>query len=292
MALVSVIITSYNYADYIKETIESVIKQTYTNWELIIVDDGSTDNSVEIIKSYMERDSRIKLFQHPNGKNRGLSASLKLGIKEASGEWVAFLESDDFFAPDSLEKKLEAIKENSQIDLLFTGLEMFGDDDKIKALNKHFDEIEKNIYPLTQSGFIKDYSKKIHKVNLIPTFSVVMVKKNLIEKCRFDSPCKAAIDHYLWVQLFKYNVYYLSDKLTCWRIHKDSYIHVDEHSWFTRFWFYIKIYKFIIYDKPAISQVFLMLNYIRERLIYVKINKKAFKISLLNDLYIFELKNL
>lgn len=95
--LISIITASYNYENYIKETIESVLNQTYTNWELIIVDDGSKDNSVEVIKSYCEKDSRIKLFQHEGGVNKGLAETIKLGISKAQGEWIAFLESDDKF---------------------------------------------------------------------------------------------------------------------------------------------------------------------------------------------------
>ena len=83
MSKVTFITASYNYAKYIKETIESVINQTVQDWEMIIVDDGSTDNSVEVIKSYCEKDNRIKLYQHENGVNKGLAETIKLGIKLA-----------------------------------------------------------------------------------------------------------------------------------------------------------------------------------------------------------------
>ena len=107
---ISIITASYNYEEYIKETIESVIAQTYTDWEMVIVDDGSKDNSVEVIKSYCEQDSRIKLYQHENGENKGLIETVKLGIEKAQNEWIVFLESDDTITPDYLETKLEIIK--------------------------------------------------------------------------------------------------------------------------------------------------------------------------------------
>ena len=103
---ISVVTASYNYQDYIKEAIQSVLNQTYHDWELIIVDDCSTDNSVEVIKSY--KDDRIKLFV--NEKNLGLKETVKRGIEKASGEWIVFLESDDILTSDNIEKKLEIVK--------------------------------------------------------------------------------------------------------------------------------------------------------------------------------------
>ena len=72
---ISIITTSYNYSKYIRDTIESVLNQTYTDFEYIIFDDGSTDNSLEIIESYAKKDNRIKLYTHPNNENRGLIAT-------------------------------------------------------------------------------------------------------------------------------------------------------------------------------------------------------------------------
>ena len=93
---ISVVTASYNYQDYIKEAVQSVLDQTYKDWELIIVDDCSTDNSVEVIKSF--KDERIKLFI--NEKNLGLKETVKRGIENATGEWVVFLESDDILTPE------------------------------------------------------------------------------------------------------------------------------------------------------------------------------------------------
>lgn len=103
---VSVVTASYNYQDYIKEAIQSVLNQTYKDLELIIVDDCSTDNSVQVINSY--KDDRIKLFV--NEKNLGLQKTVKRGIENASGEWIVFLESDDILKPDNIEKRSELLK--------------------------------------------------------------------------------------------------------------------------------------------------------------------------------------
>ena len=108
--LVSIIMPSYNTAKYISQSIDSVIKQTHTNWELIIVDDCSTDNTDEIIKPYL-KDSRIKYLK--NEKNSGAAVSRNYALREAKGKWVAFLDSDDIWEPKKLELQLEFMKSNS-----------------------------------------------------------------------------------------------------------------------------------------------------------------------------------
>lgn len=106
--LVSVIMPSYNTAKYIKQSIQSVIDQTYTNWELIIVDDCSTDNTDEIVKSI--DDDRIIYLK--NEKNSGAAVSRNRALKEAKGKWIAFLDSDDLWLPEKLEKQLHFMKSN------------------------------------------------------------------------------------------------------------------------------------------------------------------------------------
>lgn len=286
--LISIVMTSYNYADYIKEAIESVISQSYQNWELIIVDDGSSDSSVEIIKEYIARDSRIKLYQHEKAINKGLAASVKLGIEKASSEWITFLESDDRFKSISLEEKVIALNENPEIELLFTNLEMFDDEDKIQEYNKYFEEINNNFYNRDESHFILNFNSLITKLNVIPTFSVVMTKKTLLQECNFNPPCKASLDYYLWAQLANNNVYYLNKNLTEWRIHSNSYINRDKHSWFTRFLFFMQIYYFTIKNRNIFVRLFLMLNYFRTRLFYIKVDKKKIKVNLANHKFIYE----
>ncbi|MDR0606474.1 MAG: glycosyltransferase [Bacteroidales bacterium] len=105
MILVSIIIPNYNRAIYIESSIQSVINQTYTNWELIIVDDCSTDNSIDIIKECIKNDKRIKLYQMP--QNNGLPAVPRnFGIEKASGDFIAFLDSDDIWLSDKLQEQI------------------------------------------------------------------------------------------------------------------------------------------------------------------------------------------
>lgn len=107
--LVSIVMPSYNTGKYIKESIESVLAQTYDNWELIIVDDCSTDNSDEIIKLFLY-DSRIRYFK--NEVNSGAAVSRNKALREAKGKWIAFLDSDDLWHPQKLEKQIAFMEEN------------------------------------------------------------------------------------------------------------------------------------------------------------------------------------
>ena len=107
--LVSIIMPSYNTAEYISDSIKSIQAQTYESWELIIVDDCSIDNSIEVIQSFNE--PRIKLLQ--NERNSGAAISRNYALREATGKWIAFLDSDDTWAPEKLEKQIKFMKENN-----------------------------------------------------------------------------------------------------------------------------------------------------------------------------------
>ncbi|WP_353845132.1 sugar transferase [Ruminococcus sp.] len=107
--LVSIIMPSYNTAQYIEKTIKSVLNQTYTNWELIIVDDCSTDNTDDVVKNYLS-DKRIKYLK--NEQNSGAAVSRNRALREAKGQWISFLDSDDLWMPEKLEKQICFMKEN------------------------------------------------------------------------------------------------------------------------------------------------------------------------------------
>lgn len=107
--LVSIIMPSYNTAKFISETIKSVLAQTYTDWELIIVDDCSTDNTDEVVESFLP-DNRIKYIK--NEKNSGAAFSRNRALCEAKGKWIAFLDSDDVWLPEKLEKQIAFMEKN------------------------------------------------------------------------------------------------------------------------------------------------------------------------------------
>ena len=107
--LVSIIMPSYNTASYIAETVQSVLAQTYQDWELIIVDDCSTDDTDEVVKPFLS-DSRIRYLK--NEKNSGAAISRNRALREAKGKWIAFLDSDDLWMPEKLEKQIAFMEEN------------------------------------------------------------------------------------------------------------------------------------------------------------------------------------
>jgi GT2 family glycosyltransferase/glycosyltransferase involved in cell wall biosynthesis len=113
--LVSVVIPAYNHAPYLPETIDSVLRQTYQSWELIIIDDGSTDATPEIIRRYS--DARIRAYRQ---ENRGLSATLNRGIELARGKYFAFLPSDDLYEPDKLAVQVPVLEENPTVGVVFS----------------------------------------------------------------------------------------------------------------------------------------------------------------------------
>lgn len=136
--LVSIIMPSYNSAKYISEAIESVIAQTYTNWELLITDDCSTDNSRDIIKQYAETDSRVKLFCL--NENSGAGVARNNSIKEAKGKYIAFLDSDDRWMPEKLKRQI-SLMEEKQCLLSYTSYMTIDDNGKsigiVLAPNRH-----------------------------------------------------------------------------------------------------------------------------------------------------------
>jgi glycosyltransferase involved in cell wall biosynthesis len=108
--LVSIITPSYNSAKFIGKTIETIQAQTYTSWELLITDDCSSDNTTEIVWSYMKDDQRIKLFKL--AKNSGVAIARNNSIKEAKGRFIAFCDSDDVWKPQKLEKQIKFLLDN------------------------------------------------------------------------------------------------------------------------------------------------------------------------------------
>ena len=108
--VVSIITPTFNCGKFIVETIDSILSQTYAKWELIISDDCSTDNTKEVIKPYLEKDTRIKYIC--NVKNSGAAVTRNNALRVAKGKWIAFLDSDDLWEPTKLEKQIKFMEEN------------------------------------------------------------------------------------------------------------------------------------------------------------------------------------
>ena len=217
----SIILTSYNYENFISQAIESVIAQTICDWELIIIDDGSKDNSLNIIKEFCKKDDRIKLYTHSQNKNKGLVASVKLGLEKAKNEWIAFLESDDYLAPNYLEEKIKFIEKYPDCKFLYNDVQSFGSSKKIKKHKLYLNKINK----LWQDNEYNDVFNAFGNENIVPTFSCVMCKKEEILKCDLNPICPPVFDYWLWWQIAENNQFgFINKKLTYWRFHENSYI--------------------------------------------------------------------
>lgn len=118
--LVSVCVPSYNHGQFISMTIESVLAQTYHNVEVVIVDDGSSDNTLAVLERYATRyPSKVRVFTHPGGVHRGISASANLAFQKAEGEYWCGLSSDDLFYPDKVEQQVEFLKRNPHVAFVY-----------------------------------------------------------------------------------------------------------------------------------------------------------------------------
>ena len=219
---ISIITASYNYENYITEAIESVLAQTYTNWELIIVDDGSKDNSVSVIEKYCEKfPDKIFLYRHKNNQNMGLSETLQLGLKKAKGDYIAFLESDDYWSESHLEEKVAVVKNNPDVRFIFNSTKLFGDEEVIKEHHKNTSD---NL-PIEEKTDSYDFIPFVFlDMNIVGTFSSMFIEKNVLNECTFDTPYDPFLDWWICHQIaLKYKIYYLNKQLTFWRLHKKSY---------------------------------------------------------------------
>lgn len=116
--LISIIMAAYNAEKTIEQAINSVLNQTYPDFELLVVNDCSNDRTVELVENIEAKDSRVRLIS--NAKNSGVSYTRKHGLEEAKGSWIAILDSDDAWAPEKLEKQIN-LQKRMNADLLFTG---------------------------------------------------------------------------------------------------------------------------------------------------------------------------
>lgn len=183
MPVVTVVTPCYNGAKYLKETIESVLAQTFTDWEMIIVDDCSKDNSVDIIKQYADCDSRVKYLSTPN--NTGSPAIPRnLGMEAASGKYIALLDSDDIWYPTKLFNQVMQL-ENNQYQIMYSDGDMIDENGKkLRSINK---------------GRKCDYWGTLKENEL--SCSAAIFRKDMIGNIRFQNMGKE--DFVFWLELLR-----------------------------------------------------------------------------------------
>ena len=210
--LVSIIMPSYNTGRFIEESITSVLAQTYTNWELIIVDDASTDNTdavVESLKRHCERNEAIHYLK--NKKNSGAAISRNRALAQAKGKWVAFLDSDDLWAPEKLEKQLKFMAENGYA-FSYT----------------RYEEIDENGNP---TGTFVGGPKRITKTGMFnycwPGCLTVMYNREIVGDIQI-ADIRKNNDYAIWLKACrKADCYLLPEMLACYRKRGGS---ISNHS--------------------------------------------------------------
>lgn len=206
MPKVTVIIATYNAIAYLPSTVDSVIQQTFTDFEVLIVDDGSTDETVEWVSKLV--DPRVRLISQAN---QGVAVARNQGIMGAQGEYVAFLDADDLWEPTKLEKQVKCLEENPQVGLVNTSIVNIDEQGKpLGAVNAP--DVEGNVL------------KYIVEENLILCGSAPMVRRSCLEAVQgFDQKLMSAEDWDLWIRLAaRYDFAVVREPLVLYRQHLNS----------------------------------------------------------------------
>lgn len=199
--MISVIIPTYNSDKYICEALDSVLQQTYTDYEIIVIDDGSTDSTRTII------DNRYNMVRYYYVKNNGVSAARNSGISMAQGELIAFLDADDMWLPEKLEKQASMFNKNDKLGLVFTENYFFN--------GQGISEFSANKRARLMRG---DIVKNIFLNSYVVT-STVMVRKSVFDHVGlFEEDLQVAEDDNMWMRIgMKYDIALLDERLAQYR---------------------------------------------------------------------------
>ncbi|HEU6446894.1 MAG TPA: glycosyltransferase [Verrucomicrobiae bacterium] len=184
---VSVIVAAFNAEKFIAETLASVCAQTFGDFEVIVVDDGSTDNTAAIAREFCQKDSRFQLVQRPNG---GISSARNLGIQKARSEWVAFLDSDDIWLPEKLARQMALAAADPKADLIFT--------------NYHAWDGEHDLflkYPESEALPEGDLLRHLVSQFLLLPSTIMVRRQTVINAGMFDEKRRHAEDWDLWLRM-------------------------------------------------------------------------------------------
>lgn len=201
---VSVLMPAYNVEKYVGEAIESILNQTFKDFEFIIINDGSTDDTAKIINEYAAKDARIKFVD--NKKNSGLIAVLNQGLDICNGEYIARMDSDDIAYPERFAKQVKYLDKHHECGVLGTSYKMFGSSEETVILPKNV-----SIVKMLTGGWVAH-----------PT---VMMRKSVLDKHNlyYDPECLVAEDYDLWTRLVRVTeVHNLQEVLLNYRWHGEN----------------------------------------------------------------------
>ncbi|TYC17015.1 glycosyltransferase [Bizionia gelidisalsuginis] len=215
--LVSIIIPTFNRAHLIGETLDSIVAQTYKNWECIIVDDGSTDNTVEVINKYIEKDTRFQYHHRPSDRPKGGNAARNYGFEVSKGEYVNWFDSDDIMLSNFIQKKITHF--HYGMDFNFCAYTLV--DENLKFL--------KDVSLIDTNNLYKDYA--LWKLQIV-TLSVLFKKEFLKGKKLFSYNIKRGQETELFLRLFfnsnKEAYKIINEPLFLYRQHKGSKTHKNK----------------------------------------------------------------
>jgi teichuronic acid biosynthesis glycosyltransferase TuaG len=210
---ISVVIPAFNCAAYLEESVKSVLSQSFQDFELIIVNDGSTDTTLEVAHHLAQNDSRIKVLSHTNSKQ---GKTRNAGVAAASGKYIAFLDGDDIWFPNKLELQLSVL-EQQDVDLVFS--------DGFICLNNDLNSRE-HTFQITQKVFDRKDLELFYRQNQVPTSTVLCAKAAFEKAGGFDEEPEVqnCEDYLLWVRMIDKGVrmYGLDENLILYRVHPAS----------------------------------------------------------------------
>ena len=211
MNLVSIIIPVYNQEKYLKETLQSVINQSFSNWECVLINDGSVDDSVAIINEYLTQDNR---FYFINSENKGVSNARNLALQQVKGDYILFLDGDDLIHPEKIAQAISNFQKNSDLSIVFNTTSYFQD----TIENKLYD-IKIDAELLNFNDLLLYWGEKI----IIPIHSAI-IKRSLLNGIEFNTNLTAQEDWLVWLRLFQKNpkILVLDAVLSFYRKHNTS----------------------------------------------------------------------
>lgn len=222
MPVISVVIPSYNHELYVASAIDSVLGQTHDDFELIIIDDGSTDGSREIISDYS--DPRIKvIFQ----ENQGAHAAINRGLNMSEGEYITILNSDDTFDKDRFEKCLDVFNVNNEIDLVSSWINVIDERGNNLGVKKAWHNMEPWVVPNKDKSFAQtdDYKLNALMSNFVSTTSNMIFKREVYEKIGGMRNLRFTHDWDYLLRVCEYfNPFNISEALINYRIHGSNTI--------------------------------------------------------------------
>lgn len=267
--LISVIVPVYNAEKYIRECIESIIRQTYENLEIILVDDGTPDNSGGICDEYSIKDKRIKVIHKENG---GVSSARNSGLENSTGEYIAFIDGDDYIEKSYFEKMIEKIKKENA-DCVGCGYNRIYDN-KIEAV------VSNQPYSLKE----KDYLENVLYVQSGLGFCHMKLwKKSCINSIRFNEKLKVAEDALFNIQASKNvkNFYMINEALYNYRFNETSLVRNYDKNYMNKY-----------LDAMIVTQDYIEQNYKDSKIILEKLNNYiSYHVLLIMVNYCFSPKN-